>query len=121
MNSARRYRREDIIEKGGKQPPNPPPPPMSQARPPLPPRAVVRKRLPDEEVAHLAGDVRWMPPDIVSLGREVQASRKLIADLRALHTPTFYRNGKTYSANVCRHDGHWFPCPDIRLIEEAGL
>lgn len=115
MNSARRYRREDIIEKGGKQPPNPPPPPMSQARPPLPPRAVVRKRLPDEEVAHLAGDVRWMPPDIVSLGREVQASRKVIADLRALHTP------EDEFDPYCLSCGYEHPCPTVRLIEEAGL
>ena len=60
---------------------------------------------------------------LLSLAREVQASRKLIADLRALHvaevddddeSPT---QGETFCVN-CEHEN---PCPTIRMIDEAGL
>jgi len=52
------------------------------------------------------------------LAQEVQASRKLIADLRALHWMVDSSLTGQYCAE-CQDDA--YPCPTIRLIEEAGL
>lgn len=51
-----------------------------------------------------------------SLAAEVQASRKLIADLRVEHE---YRQGGLF--DHCVLCGVRWPCPTIALIEEAGL
>lgn len=70
-------------------------------------------RLTDEQVQ---GIIDWPVPlgrmSAPVLALEVQASRKLIADLRALHHPD--RWGKS-----CIGCGHDYPCPTIRLIDAA--
>ena len=60
------------------------------------------------------------------LAREVLASRKLIADLRADHQPVLFAPTISHSAVGCTcgwgiHDGDQYPCPTIRAIDEAGL
>ena len=78
-------------------------------------------RLTDEQVQGLAGvdasRASWLAREIGPLAREVQASRKLIADLRARH---HQRKGRDFDwCNECQIGA--FPCPTIRLIEGAGL
>ena len=62
-----------------------------------------------------------------SLAAEVQASRKLIADLRALHQPMWVSEQAKAAGKepwVCElcgtGDGSW-PCESVLLIDEAGL
>lgn len=62
-----------------------------------------------------------------SLAAEVQASRKLIADLRALHQPMWFSEQAKAAGKepwVCElcgtGDGSW-PCESVLLIDEAGL
>lgn len=83
-------------------------------------------RLTEQEVANLCAAHNLghlSDPILLSLLDEVQACRKLIADLRALHvaevddddeSPT---QGETFCVN-CEHEN---PCPTIRMIDEAGL
>ena len=47
---------------------------------------------------------------VASLAREVQAARKLVADLLALH-------GERPHMPSCCHCGHGYPCPTVRLLE----
>lgn len=58
-----------------------------------------------------------------NLACEVQASRKLIADLRALHAPELDEaDGLSVWCAECDPDCiDTYPCPTIRLIEEAGI
>jgi len=60
----------------------------------------------------------WMPI-AARLAREVQASRKLIADLRALHVAN--PDPDQADAMFCDACDHPAPCPTLRLIEAAGL
>lgn len=55
------------------------------------------------------------------LAREVQASRKLIADLRALHAPEpDEADGLSVWCAECDPDRiDTYPCPTIRLIDTA--
>jgi len=64
---------------------------------------------------------------ITALDAEVQASRKLVADLRALHQPEWASEdakaaGKDpWVCGLCGvADGHW-PCDSARMLDEAGL
>ena len=77
-------------------------------------------RLTDEQVTEvivfmsdpIVADVPWSPI-IESLAREVQASRKLEADLLKLHRRVY--------PEWCAACGASYPCRTRRLIEEAGL
>lgn len=81
-------------------------------------------RLTANQVANL---VKWSPTaptnrEVEALAREVEASRKLVADLRALHVCTYDTiSDEVYNTNAhCSCGGQW-PCdsPTMRLIEEA--
>lgn len=50
-----------------------------------------------------------------ALAREVRASRKLVADLRALHVRA------NEMPDYCAACTRIYPCPTIRMIDEAGL
>lgn len=53
----------------------------------------------------------WMPI-AARLAREVQASRKLRVDLLRVHSPDYF-------GTWCRCCEERYPCPTVRLIEEA--
>ena len=64
---------------------------------------------------------------LLLLAREAQASRKLIADLRALHRPMWVSEQAKAAGKepwVCElcgtGDGSW-PCESVLLIDGAGL
>lgn len=70
----------------------------------------------DLEVLMTVGD------EVAALAREVQASRNLIGDLRALHVPiTRTNHGGMNDPEYRCSCGHVAPCPTIRMIDEAGL
>lgn len=98
--------------------------------------AAVSERLTDKDVDYWTND-RWVhpldgsrtmvPSHTALLAREVQASRKLIADLRALHRPMWVSDAAEAAGKepwVCElcgtGDGSW-PCESVLLIDEAGL
>jgi len=85
--------------------------------------------LTDAQVAEIAGMTTGtsLGGRARDLAREVQASRKLIADLRALHRPMWVSEqakaaGKDpWVCDLCgTGDGSW-PCESVLLIDEAGL
>lgn len=53
-------------------------------------------------------------PLVIAMGQRIERFEKLIADLRELHAST----GPTAQCGEC-----WagYPCPTIRLIDEAGI
>ncbi len=73
--------------------------------------------LTDAQVAEIAGMTTGtsLGGRARDLAREVQASRKLIADLRALH------GRSNEMPDYCAACAVLYPCPTIRMIEEAGL
>lgn len=84
------------------------------------------ERATDPQVAWYASNdptVEWnkawnVHGDVVLLAREVQASRKLAADLLALHhqhAPVAH-----FSYPYCRACQHPYPCPTVQLIEASG-
>ena len=87
------------------------------------------ERLTDDMVAYLSALDAPMQAGTGSavLAREVLASRKLIADLRALHQPMWFSEQAKAAGKepwVCElcgtGDGSW-PCESVLLIDEAGL
>ena len=73
-------------------------------------------RLTNYEVNGLAGAAAHTVPGgrrLILLAREVQASRKLIADLRENHEAL--ASGDCWRCKVPH------PCPTIRMMDEAGL
>lgn len=78
------------------------------------------ERLSDTLVANLAtyaADAKPTTPEVESLAREVQASRKLAADLRRVH---YQKKGKDFDwCNECQIGA--YPCLTVALIDEAGL
>lgn len=72
-------------------------------------------RLSDAGVEAWATDMTDECAAATALAREVQASRKLIADLRALHRPD------SKIDPWCDEDWFSYPCRTIRMIDEAGL
>lgn len=82
------------------------------------------ERLSDERVARAIalaepGEAEWHEANVMAaLAREVQASRKLVADLRAEHACL---PDELPSQSWCKQDGFSWPCPTIRMIDEAGL
>ncbi len=85
------------------------------------------ERLTDEQVERVAVTGSVSHADARILAREVQASRKLIADLRALHRPMWVSEQAKAAGKepwVCElcgtGDGSW-PCESVLLIDEAGL
>ena len=52
------------------------------------------------------------------LAREVQASRKLVADLLALHRQ--HAPVAHFGFPYCRACQHPYPCPTVQLIEASG-
>lgn len=71
----------------------------------------VSERLSDEVLAALTLVSHPFTPQ---LARELPSSRKLIADLLALHAE---RGGDDGTFRRCAHDLHGWPCPTVRLIE----
>lgn len=85
----------------------------------------MNEQLTDIEVAEFA-DFPYTPAER-KLAREVQASRKLIADLRALHQPMWVSEQAKAAGKdpwVCElcgtGDGSW-PCESVLMIDGAGL
>lgn len=85
------------------------------------------ERLTDGQVERAAVTGSVSHADARILAREVQASRKLIADLRVLHRPIWVSEQAKAAGKepwVCElcgtGDGSW-PCESVLLIDEAGL
>lgn len=84
------------------------------------------ERATDPQVAWYASNdptAKWnkawhLPADIVLLAREVQASRKLAADLLAVHHQGTLRVVGDGDAG-CGGCGYPHPCPTVRLIEAS--
>lgn len=75
-------------------------------------------RLTDEQVANITRRRFTNDPMgnfAVALAREAQASRKLVAELLAMHR----NHDGQVALSWCDHDGYEFPCPTVRLITEA--
>lgn len=74
-------------------------------------------RLSDDDLVILAA----VGGETELLAREVQASRKLVADLRAWHHRFMANNEPGQPVPWCAGCNQPWPCPDIRKIDGAGL
>ena len=79
------------------------------------------ERLSDERVAVTRAYYHTAERDadeVVAICDEVQASRKLVADLLALHRQ--HAPVAHFGFPYCRACQHPYPCPTVQLIEASG-